>query len=246
MPRYVEKPLDAKVHVIDANGDPVTGASVIVKVLDPSGSDWDGTWAATYLSDGIYYTQITPDEAGDWIFIFSCSNPKFTKAIVYRVCYPTSFAAPLNGMNQVFPTDTNWAVLFYPYNEDWIQRKLYQFTIQQSNNENAAKTIEVIFNLDSVRSINMSAELDSGVLYYVQLDISDVENYSYTITPQKTMILRVPGRDDNGTQESSMPLECRNFDVVVRVTGAAGTNQVIEGNMAVAMDYGHNQSYIGD
>ena len=119
MPRYVGKPLDAKVHVIDANGDPVTGASVSVKVLDPSGQDWDGTWAATYLSDGIYYTQITPDEAGDWTFIFSCSNPKFTKAIVYRVCYPTSYAAPLNGMNQVFPTDTSLESPLHP-----IQRRL--------------------------------------------------------------------------------------------------------------------------
>ena len=245
MPRYVGKPLDAKVHVIDANGDPVTGASVSVKVLDPSGQDWDGTWAATYLSDGIYYTQITPDEGGDWTFIFSCSNPKFAKTLVYRVCYPTSYAAPLNGMNQVFPTDTSWKVLFTPYDEDWIQRKIYRFTLEQSNDENDPKTIEVIFNLDGVRSINMSATLDSGVVYYVQLELSDT-NYDYELLTQKTMLLKVHGEDDNGTQWSSMPLECRNYDVQVRVTGAAGTNQKIEGNISVSGDYGPNQSYIGD
>jgi hypothetical protein len=246
MPRYVEKPLDAKVHVIDANGDPVTGASVSVKVLDPSGSDWDGTWAATYLSDGIYYTQITPDEAGDWTFIFSCSNPKFTKAIVYRVCYPTSYAAPLNGMNQVFPVDTSWQILFQPYNEDWIQRKIYMVTIMQSNDETAAKDIEIILNLDGVRSINMSATLDSGVLYYIMLDIADEDNYTYTINTQKTMFLKVGGRDNNGDQWSSMPLECRNYDVQVRVTGAVGTNQMIQGHISTTQDYSPNQSYIGD
>ena len=246
MPRYVGKTLDAKVHVIDANGDPVTGASVFVKVLEPSGQDWDGTWSATYLSDGIYYTQITPDKAGDWTFIFTCANPKLSKTIVYRVCYPTSYSAPLNGMNQVFPTDTDWRVLFTPYNEDWIQRKIYTFMMKQSNNENDPKTIEVIFDLDSVRSINMSATLDSGVLYYVQLEISETTNYTYEFLQEKTMLLKVPGKDDNGPQWSSMPLECRNFDVQVRVTGSAGTNQMIQGFLAVAMDYGHNQSYIGD
>ena len=61
MPRYVNNPLIAKVHVIDANGDPVTGATVSVKVLDPDGQDWDGTWNANYYSDGVYYTEITPD-----------------------------------------------------------------------------------------------------------------------------------------------------------------------------------------
>jgi hypothetical protein len=245
MPRYVGKTLDAKVHVIDANGDPVTGASVSVKVLDPSGQDWDGTWSADYLSDGIYYTQITPDKAGDWTFIFSCSNPKFSKVIVYRVCYPTSYSAPLNGMNHVFPSDTSWQVLFMQYNEDWIQRKIYMVTIEQSNNENAAKTIEILFGLDSVRSINMSASLDSGVLYYIMLDIVD-ENYTYTISETKSMFLKVGGQDDNGSQWSSMPLECRNYDVQVRVTGAAGTNQEIKGHISVSGDYGPNESYIGD
>jgi hypothetical protein len=92
----------------------------------------------------------------------------------------------------------------------------------------------------------MSANLDSGVLYYIMLDIDETANYTYTITTQKTMFLKVGGRDDNGEQWSSMPLECRNYDVQVRVTGAAGTNQMIQGHISVAMDYGHNQSYIGD
>ena len=231
--------------MIDANGDPVTGATVSVKVLDPAGQDWDGTWNATYLQRRHLLHQITPDEAGDWTFIFSCSNPKFAKTLVYRVCYPTSYAAPLNGMNHVFPTDTSWQVLFTPYNEDWIQRKIYRFTIEQRNDENDPKTIEIIFNLDSVRSINMSATLDSGVVYFVQLELSDT-NYDYELLTQKTMLLKVHGEDDNGTQWSSMPLECRNYDVQVRVTGAAGTNQEIEGNISASGDYGPNQSYIGD
>jgi hypothetical protein len=245
MPRYVGKQLDAKVHLIDANGDPVTGASVTVKVLDPQGRDWDGSWAATYLSDGIYYTSFTPDEGGDWTVIFSCGNPKFTKAVVYHISYPVSFSAPLNGMNQIFPSDTNWYVLFTSYQEDWVQRKLYYFTIKQTNNENAQKTVSVLFNLDSVRSIEMELTLDSGTLYYVVLRHTESSNYTYYVTTAETMFLHLGGQDDNGQQNLAIPLECRNFDVQARIPAPGpGTNQMVQAHIAVSGDYSANQDCI--
>jgi hypothetical protein len=246
MPRYVERPIDAKVHVVDANGDPVTGASVSVKVLEPSGQDWDGTWSATYLSDGIYYTQFTPDEAGDWTVIFSCGNPKFTKAIVYRVNFPSSFQAPLNGMNQVAPTDTNWYVLFAQNQEDWVQKKLYCVSLRQTNDENAQKAISVIFNLDNVNSINLDYTFDANTEYYLLLSIDVNGNYSYEWLTSKTLILKAGGQDDNGSQWSSIPLECRVLGLQVSIPGGPGTNQTVQAHMAVSVDFGQQGSYIGD
>jgi hypothetical protein len=248
MPRYIGRTFDPRVHVIDANGDPVTGATVTVKILKPNGNVWDGTWNATHLSDGIYYTNFTPDEVGDWTVIFSCSNPKFSKAIVYHISYPVSFQFPKTGMNQVFPSDTNWYELFTAYSEDYTQRKLYMASFRQINNENAQKNLSFIFNMDAIRSMNLEGTFDSGVIYYLVLELTQEGDYTYFWTQNKSFLLQSYGQDDNGTQNMTTPLECRNFDIQVRIPSPGpGTNQEIRGWLAVTVDNSsQGGSYIGD
>ena len=103
MPRYVGKTLDPESTRHRRQRRPRHRSYSDSEDSQAQRQDWDGTWNATHLSDGIYYTKFTPDEAGDWTFIFSCSNPKFAKAIVYHISYPVSFQFPKTGMNSGFP-----------------------------------------------------------------------------------------------------------------------------------------------
>ena len=238
MPRYVGNNLIAKVHVVDANGDPVTGATVNVRFLTPYGVDWDGEWSADNLGYGVYGIQIQPDQSGDWTAIFSCANPKFSKAIIYHVNYPHSFQAPLTGMNNIVDPTVGWHVLFQQFNEDYVQRKIYFINLIQTNNENASKFVDILFNLDSVMSINkVNFELESGVEYFFQL-IPANANYDFELVSSKRLLLRTWGQDDNGNQEMGMPLECRNYSLQLYLRTEPGTSQAYEARIMVARDYG--------
>ena len=84
MPRYVGKPLDAKVHVIDANGDPVTSAAVSWKVYDDEDAGFS-SGTMTHFADGIYTCTWTPNAVGEWTAQCYSSNPKFRKSFTYYV-----------------------------------------------------------------------------------------------------------------------------------------------------------------
>ena len=65
MTRLVNQEIETKVQVIDANGDPVTGAVVSYKVLDEADVSFV-TGAMTHVGDGIYSCTWEPDEKGEW------------------------------------------------------------------------------------------------------------------------------------------------------------------------------------
>ena len=159
MPRYVNNPLIAKVHVIDANGDPVTGATVSVKVLDPAGQDWDGTWNANYYSDGVYYTEITPDESGDWTFIFTCSNPKFSKAIVFCISDLDVFLEkPAKRLDLTPPVQSQW----YTVCDLEGILKVYKFGLSQVNDGAAVKNFSVRITVDGRAMVEAGVDANSG------------------------------------------------------------------------------------
>ena len=219
MPRYVGKPLIAKVHVIDANGDPVTGATVQVKVLDPAGQDWDGTWNANYYSDGVYYTEITPDESGDWTFIFTCSNPKFSKAIVYHVNPADAWKVqPYKYLYLEPPTQNQW------FDVCDIEGTLRIFTVSfwQSNGESNNKEVE------------LQVSIDNGEWMSTGRTLPNSEGNTLFTPPSGTSIeVDTTGEALFGLyafagilpEPKNIPRECSRLRVQARMTSANGTNQ---------------------
>jgi YtkA-like len=220
MPRYVNNPLIAKVHVIDANGDPVTGATVQVKVLDPNGQDWDGTWNANYYSDGVYYTEITPDESGDWTFIFTCSNPKFSKAIVFYISDLDVFLEkPAKRLDLTPPVQSQW----YTVCDLEGMLKVYKFGLSQVNDGAAMKNFSVRITVDGRAMVEAGVDANSGNGYSFTQN-GDVTSYAVDTTDESLFgYYSYAGV----TQPKTFPQECKSVKIEVCMNSAAGSNQAL-------------------
>ena len=122
-------------------------------------------------------------------------------------------------------------------------------SFRQTNNENAQKNLSFIFNMDAIRSMNLEGTFDSRshLLSRPRID-SGRRLPLYFWTQTKSFLLQSYGQDGNGTQNMTTLLECRNFDIQVRMhSPGPGTNQEIRGWLAVTVDNSsQGGSYIGD
>ena len=226
MPRYVGKPLIAKVHVVDSNGDPVTGATVSYRIYHFGEVEESGTM--THSENGLYQFTWVPTNYGPWTFEAYCTNPQFRKTYLYHVEEKQPYQAPLTGTNsQLNPVQNTWYVFMPQQSELSDQRKLYYVFVSQTNNEAAAKDVELIFDIDNVRSINMSATLESGTKYYIQIACDANSNYTYEFVIHKAMVLETVSKNDDSGDIiiGGMPLECVDFVLQMRMTSAPGTGQ---------------------
>ena len=236
MTRYVNQTIASMVQVVDSNGDPVTGATVNYRLYQFGEQEDSGTM--THKENGLYVAYWYPQGSGPWTFEAYCTSPKFRKTLLYHVEYKQPFQAPLMGTNsQINPVQGSWYALLPQQSDVSNQAKLYYVIVSQTNNENAAKDVEIIFDIDNVRSINMNATLDSGTKYYIQIACDTNSNYTYEFVTYKAMVLQTLSKNDDNSDIiiGGMPLECADFALQMRMTSAPGTSQRIDAWSCMSM-----------
>ena len=234
------KPLNTsipvRVQVIDANSDPVTGATVQIKVIMPNGSDWDGTWSMTHLGDGIYAAEFEPDVEGVWVAQCFSANPKFRKSFTYTVGYDGWVQQSYVWSVQSNPTQDVWitiidescgtipqAINFAQDNEDSTQ-KFCRIEVTMDN-----VVMEGYYNLyPHEHTVEPGAIL---ALYYA--NTGGPNNTPGIATHPNDQSRGAWGQSmgDSSQSEADFAVQpeagCKHFMIRVKLVSAAGTNQTI-------------------
>jgi hypothetical protein len=132
MTRYVNRLIETKVQVLNADNTPALGATVTAIVRGIDDSVWD-TVVMTEVANGIYTTAWTPDESGHWTVECVCGSPVFRHTFEYfieevlelKTCSEPSWDSytlldntdEQTAINLLYPTNadiTKWTVWIYP------------------------------------------------------------------------------------------------------------------------------------
>ena len=226
MPRPINTQIDVRVQVIDANSDPVTGATVQIKVLMPNGDDWDGSWNMIHLGDGVYASDFTPDSPGTWVAQCFSANPKFRKSFVYVVDVSGEWIQQAYFAQDIInPTVGDWVTVI----DDNIGTQLQNFIAGQNNDEAASKLMRVELTMDNLVMEgywNMPA-LNGGLAFGQALHAATGHNQAGFSSIDSDQGFGCFGWRNLDETTSQTDLGFKHFKVRVKLVSASGTNQLI-------------------
>lgn len=223
MTRYVNEDAETKVQVLDSNGNPATGATVLYKIYDEADVLFD-SGSMSHIADGIFTLQWTPDAVGEWTFEAYSSNPKFRDSKVYKIESILAFKHKPDIYDLHEPPDLNtW---YTPLDVSGGAR-VKLIAMEQTNNESATKNIEWEFTIDGVVVTDTLASEHGKYYSFVTTyhgGIEPIEGYEQVATfgvQKRDWVSSEPYEIESSEGFSEM----HAFKFRYRMTSAPGTNQ---------------------
>lgn len=83
--KKVNEEIIAGVIVLNANGEPATGATVTAEVFDEGYLSFSEPTVSEIGATGVFYASFTPDAEGLWTILFDCASPNMTRSYSWYV-----------------------------------------------------------------------------------------------------------------------------------------------------------------